>query len=142
MAITKSSSDPVAIITGGASGIGLSVTTRLVELGWNVMILDFNEGPGQIVASKFGRKVAFLKVDVKDYEQQASAFVETWNKWSRLDFVFANAVSHWHPYISHFPNHSRGMVTRSVSINQFPSAPTDHPQSQTWKSFKSALKEL
>lgn len=72
--------------------MGLSVTERLVELGWNVMIVDFNEEGAQKVAERLGGKTAFIKADTGDYDQQAKAFVETWKKWSRLDFVFANAV--------------------------------------------------
>ena len=73
--------------------MGLSVTERLLELGWNVMILDFNEEAAKKVSERLGGKTAYIKVDTGDYESQAKAFVETWKKWSRLDFVFANAVS-------------------------------------------------
>lgn len=78
--------------------MGLSVATHLVSQGWNVCIVDFNETSGQEVAERLGKQaqgqdhVQFVKVDVTDYEQQAKAFVETWARWGRLDFVFANAV--------------------------------------------------
>ncbi|XP_014556511.1 hypothetical protein COCVIDRAFT_26708 [Bipolaris victoriae FI3] len=85
------SSAQVALVTGGASGMGLSVVKHLVEQGWNVMIVDYNEESGQKVARELGDKVFFTNADVSDYDQQAKAFVATWKQWSRLDFVFANA---------------------------------------------------
>lgn len=85
-------SAPVALVTGGASGMGLSTVERLVELGWNVCIADMNAEMGKKHAARLGDKAFFVQVDVRDYEQQAAAFVQTWKKWARLDFVFANAV--------------------------------------------------
>lgn len=87
-----SSSKPVAIITGGASGIGLSVVEHLVDDGWRVAIFDLNQEAGHILTERLGSDTIFVKVDVSDYEQQASAYAKTWDKWRRLDFVFANAV--------------------------------------------------
>ncbi|RBQ87404.1 hypothetical protein VDGD_20698 [Verticillium dahliae] len=53
----------VAIITGGASGMGLAVTQRLSAQGWVVAILDFNEKAGQEAASSIPNTV-FLQTDV------------------------------------------------------------------------------
>lgn len=84
----------MALITGGASGIGLFVAKHLVGQGWNVMIVDYNEEGGRKAARDLGEdKALFTRADVADYDQQAKAFVATWKQWSRLDFVFANAVS-------------------------------------------------
>ena len=86
-------SAPVAIVTGGASGMGLAVTRELVAKGWNVTILDFNEKSWQTIAHEFDQEhTVFWKTDVMDYEQQSKAFVETWRRWQKLDFVFSNAV--------------------------------------------------
>jgi 3alpha(or 20beta)-hydroxysteroid dehydrogenase len=69
-----------------ASGMGLAATERLVELGWNVAILDFNEAKGNSVAEKLGAQVVFIKSNVADWEQLSKAFVQTWEKFGRLDF--------------------------------------------------------
>jgi 15-hydroxyprostaglandin dehydrogenase (NAD) len=74
-----------------ASGMGLGVVERLVGLGWNVAIVDFNEKTATKVTERLGAKTIFVKANVIDYEQQANAFVETFNKWHRIDLVFANA---------------------------------------------------
>ena len=73
--------------------MGLAVVQRLIELGYKVAIVDFNQENGEKVAGQLGEEVTFLKADVADYEQQASTFVETWKRWGRLDVVYANAVS-------------------------------------------------
>jgi len=86
----------VAYITGGASGMGLSVVEWLVERGWNVTIADLNAEAGQKIAERLGEQAIFIKTDVADYESQAKAFGETWSKWRRLDFVYANAVPKLH----------------------------------------------
>lgn len=97
MATHGDTNAPVAIVTGGASGMGLSVVEELVRRNWDVLVLDLNEDAGEKQQERLGEKVSFMKTDVTDYEQLSKAFVETWKKYSRLDFVFANAVCH-HQY--------------------------------------------
>lgn len=89
---TNGTSARVALITGGASGMGLSITERLVKDGWKVTVVDYNEANGQKTADRLGSQITFIKADVTDYEQLSSTFVKTWDQHHRLDFVFANAV--------------------------------------------------
>ncbi len=69
-----------------ASGMGLAVTERLVELGWNVTLLDFNETKAQEVAKRLGPQIFFIKSNVAVWEQLSKAFVQSWEKYGRLDF--------------------------------------------------------
>lgn len=69
-----------------ASGMGLAVTERLVELGWNCAIVDFNQNRGEEVKQRLGSRILFIKSNVAIYEQLSDAFVQTWKKWGRLDF--------------------------------------------------------
>lgn len=62
-----------AIVTGGASGIGLASAQRLVALGAKVVVVDMNEEKGQQVAADL--KGRFVKADVSD-EAQVQAAVE------------------------------------------------------------------
>ncbi|OAL38262.1 hypothetical protein AYO20_02321 [Fonsecaea nubica] len=86
------SSAPVAYITGGASGMGLAVAQEMAAKGWNLTIVDLNEKSISAVEASFDpNRTTFIKADVTDYEAQAKAFAQTWDKWHRLDLVFANA---------------------------------------------------
>jgi NAD(P)-dependent dehydrogenase (short-subunit alcohol dehydrogenase family) len=64
-----------AIVTGGASGIGLAAAERLLEDGWPVAIIDANEGALAAAEDELADDdVVFLKVDVTDEEDVAEAF--------------------------------------------------------------------
>ena len=89
-------SNQVAIITGGASGIGLAVAEALAARGaWIVHILDRNKTDDSIEL-----KASFHPVDVTDYSSLASAFSAIFSTHKRLDFVFANAGIALEPDIS------------------------------------------
>lgn len=58
--------DVRALVTGGASGLGLAVAERIVHAGGKVALLDLNEGQGRQSAAALGDGAAFFKVDVSD----------------------------------------------------------------------------
>ena len=60
------STGAVGLITGGASGLGLASTERLLEAGASVVILDLPSSPGAAVADKLGDRVRFSAGDVTD----------------------------------------------------------------------------
>ncbi|OAL26894.1 hypothetical protein AYO20_09927 [Fonsecaea nubica] len=86
-----SSKGNVAFITGGASGMGLATVERLISDGWKVAVFDFNAVTGAQVAERLGPNLLFLQGNVANYDDQAKAFLQTWSKWGRIDFVWANA---------------------------------------------------
>lgn len=56
----------VAVITGGASGLGEATTRAVVNKGGRVVIFDLNEERGNDIAKELGDAVIFQKVDVTD----------------------------------------------------------------------------
>lgn len=56
----------VAMITGGAAGIGKATAKRFAEEGAQVFICDINETAGQETAAALGDNVLFAKVDITD----------------------------------------------------------------------------
>ena len=66
--------DAVAVITGGASGLGLATAKALLEEGAKVVILDLPSSKGEEVAAELGDRVRFAPADVTDEEGVAKAF--------------------------------------------------------------------
>ena len=60
--------DKVAIVTGGASGLGRSTVERFVKAGARVAIFDLNEELGEALAGEFGEQAIFCSVNVSDDE--------------------------------------------------------------------------
>jgi NAD(P)-dependent dehydrogenase (short-subunit alcohol dehydrogenase family) len=65
------------IITGGASGIGLAITTLFADKGYNVFFLDYNAENGKAIEESLnqkGKKATFLQCDVSVLAQVKSVF--------------------------------------------------------------------
>ena len=63
----------VALVTGGASGLGEATTRRLHEGGAAVVIVDLPSSPGQALAAELGELVRFCPADVRDEGQVQAA---------------------------------------------------------------------
>ena len=63
----------VALVTGGASGLGEATTRRLHAAGAAVVILDLPSSPGKALAEELGDRVRFAPTDVRDEEQVQAA---------------------------------------------------------------------
>ena len=69
--------DKVAVITGGASGLGRAGVRRFVANGAKVAIFDMNEEKGNALADELGDSVIFCKVNVVDEESVAAGIAAT-----------------------------------------------------------------
>jgi NAD(P)-dependent dehydrogenase (short-subunit alcohol dehydrogenase family) len=63
----------VAVVTGGASGLGGATVRELVAAGARVAILDLPRSPGEKVAAELGRGVIFCPCDVTKADQIEAA---------------------------------------------------------------------
>ncbi|MFC8527136.1 3-hydroxyacyl-CoA dehydrogenase [Nocardia sp. NPDC057227] len=66
-------SNLVALVTGGASGLGLATVKELHAQGAKVVIVDLPSSPGETVAKELGDGVVFAAADVTDEEQVTAA---------------------------------------------------------------------
>ena len=62
-----------AVITGGASGLGLATAERVVEAGGKVVLLDLNSELGQDSANKLGEQAAFERCNVSSEDDVKAA---------------------------------------------------------------------
>ena len=81
----------VAVITGGASGIGAASVNRFIQEGARVVIGDIQRGPGEAFAAQFGDKAAFAVCDVTKEEQVAALVDLAVSHFGQLDIMFNNA---------------------------------------------------
>jgi NAD(P)-dependent dehydrogenase (short-subunit alcohol dehydrogenase family) len=66
----RDASDVVAVVTGGASGLGLATTKRLLDAGAQVVVLDLR---GEDVVAELGVRARFAQADVTDEAAVAAA---------------------------------------------------------------------
>ncbi|HXT06701.1 MAG TPA: glucose 1-dehydrogenase [Roseiarcus sp.] len=82
----------VAIVTGGAQGIGEEIASRLVAEGAKVAIADLNGEQAKAVAARLGDGRAIgIAVDVAERAQVRAAIEATVAAFGRLDIFFNNA---------------------------------------------------
>ena len=81
----------VAVVTGGASGIGEATTRRFVAEGAKVLIADMQQKRGSSLAKELGNNATFVSVEVRKETDVQTAVETAVNKWGRLDCMFNNA---------------------------------------------------
>jgi NAD(P)-dependent dehydrogenase (short-subunit alcohol dehydrogenase family) len=81
--------DQVAVITGGAQGIGYAVAKRMIENGAKVVIWDFDTDLAQASASELGATA--LHCDVSDWDSVQAAAEQTEHQLGRIDVLVNSA---------------------------------------------------
>ena len=81
----------VAVITGGASGIGEATVRRFVEEGASVVIADLQEEAGRALQTELGASTRFIRCNVTAEADVAAAVDLAVSEFGRLDIMFNNA---------------------------------------------------
>ena len=81
----------VAVITGGASGIGEATVRLFVAEGASVVIADVQEERGRRLAGELGARAAYVHADVSREADVSGAIAEAVRRFGRLDVLFNNA---------------------------------------------------
>ena len=89
--------DKVALVTGGASGIGLATVRAFAEAGAAVAIADINEDAARAAADNLvaaGHKAIGIRCAVENEADAAAMVAQTVSAFGRLDAAFNNAGIH------------------------------------------------
>jgi glucose 1-dehydrogenase len=109
----------VAVITGGASGIGRASSLKLAKEGAKVVVADLNEQGGQEtvrVIKDAGGEAIFQMTDVSDFAQVEATVNFALQTYGSLDIMFNNAgTGHMAPLLMHEP----ADYDRVVKVNQY-----------------------
>ena len=81
----------VAIITGGATGMGETHVRLFIEEGAKVVLTDINEEKGQALADELGETARFIKHDVTNEEGWQQVVAETEEQFGPVDILVNNA---------------------------------------------------
>lgn len=80
--------EQIAVVTGGAKGIGRGIAKVLAQQGAKVIILDKDQETGQATAEDLG--VDFYPFDITDSQSIHQIFQKIQDKYSRLDILCSN----------------------------------------------------
>lgn len=85
--------DKVAIVTGGASGIGLETVRTFLQKGVKVVMNDHNDEAGQQALTDIGKRddLLFIKADVSKESEVKSMIDQTVERFGQLDIMVNNA---------------------------------------------------
>ena len=82
---------PVALVTGGAQGIGRAIAHHLIENGWRVGVVDLPESGMHRAFPRGTRQVALIEGDVGVEETASCAVAAVLDRFGRLDALVSNA---------------------------------------------------
>ncbi len=90
----------VALVTGGASGIGLGISRQLAQAGADVVIasrrVEMCEAIAKELAETYGVRTLGLALDVRDSENVNAVFAEAVKAMGRLDILVNNAAGNFY----------------------------------------------
>jgi NAD(P)-dependent dehydrogenase (short-subunit alcohol dehydrogenase family) len=82
---------PVALVTGGAQGIGRGVALRLHKDGFQVVIADIDVAASRALVAESAREITAITTDVGDEKQVKALFARISTDFGRLDALINNA---------------------------------------------------
>lgn len=104
----------VALVSGGARGIGEGIVRRFVAEGAKVMITDLLDDQGEALAAELGDAAAFLHHDVTSREQWQSIVAATEERFGKLDCLVNNAGT---IVFKGFEDHDDADIRRLLDVN-------------------------
>ena len=104
----------VALISGGARGLGASFARRFVEEGARVVLGDVDDEEGAAVAGDLGDAARYVHLDVANYTDWEAAVRTAVDEFGGLDVLVNNAgISRWAP----LEEHTLEMWDQVIAVN-------------------------
>ena len=110
----KSLARQVAVITGGASGIGAATAKAMAKEGAEVAILDRDLEAAKAAAKKIGGKALAVECDVTNPQSVRAAFDKVVSTFGGVDIVVSNAGAAWQGTIGHVDDET---LRKSFELN-------------------------
>jgi sorbitol-6-phosphate 2-dehydrogenase len=105
--MTKLLPDRIALVTGGAQGLGQAICQRLAAEGCHVVVADLNgeaaEATAAEIAANSSRQTLAVQVNVTEESQVEAMVAQTLEKLGRVDIAVANAAILIAEEITEFP---------------------------------------
>jgi 2-hydroxycyclohexanecarboxyl-CoA dehydrogenase len=104
----------IALVTGGASGIGKATVMAFARAGATVICADVNAAAGESLKKEGNGKIDFVAIDMAKSESIRAAATEVLKKYPRVD-ILVNAAG-WgdiQPYMQNTPD----FIDRVIAIN-------------------------
>jgi NAD(P)-dependent dehydrogenase (short-subunit alcohol dehydrogenase family) len=127
---TYSLSGKVALVTGGARGIGFATAQQLVARGAKVIVVDLHDDAVEQAAAALGGGALGIAADVTDREAMDEAVAEAVERFGGLDVIVANAGIA-----------SRGATVLAADPDQFERV-VEVNLLGVWRSVRAALPEI
>jgi sorbitol-6-phosphate 2-dehydrogenase len=93
--MTGTLQDKIALVTGGAQGLGQAICLRLAQEGCHVVIADIKieqaQATADLVNRETGRRALAVRMDVTDEASVQAGFAQCVAEFGRLDILVANA---------------------------------------------------
>jgi NAD(P)-dependent dehydrogenase (short-subunit alcohol dehydrogenase family) len=127
--------DRVALVTGGASGLGAATCVLFAEEGASVVVADVNEGRGSDVVKAIedlGGQAVYQHADVKHSDGLEAAVAVAEQRFGRLDTVVANAGIGGAASRRHLVDLSEEQFDEVMQVNLY----------GIWRTFKAAVPAL
>ena len=111
-------SERVALVTGGASGLGAAVVRMVVEGEGCALIADVNAAQGEALAQELGKAARFVRTDVTDEASSKAAVAAAVESFGTLNtLVNCAGIVHGEKVVGKDGPHSLATFTRAININ-------------------------
>jgi sorbitol-6-phosphate 2-dehydrogenase len=115
--------DKIAIVTGGAQGLGAAICHRLAQEGAHIVVADLNLEGAQQTASEImaqtDRQAISVQVNVTDEAQVEAMVGRTVEVFGRLDILVSNAGILFAEAVDEFPAYKWRLVTEVNLVGYF-----------------------